>query len=436
MKFSKRQLIVIGITVVAVVGIISLFFLGGRKEQPPEVALTVWGTEPQKVLSLVFDEYHKTHSNVTVSYVQIPEETYQSQLLNALAAGVGPDVFMVGNRDLRRNLDKIVPAPQSVFTLAQLRSLFPSVIEDDFVRGGAVYALPLSIDTLALLYNKNLFDGAAIITPPETWDEFVRDIDVLRVRATGGGITRPATALGGSSRSVANSADIVQLLMLQNGAPLTDINGSTAMFGSDDKNKGLTAFNFYLQFANVGGGAYTWNDAMTFSRDAFAAGNVAMIVDYRSALAYITKKNPFLRVGTAPVPQVGGSSQPVSFARYNGFAVSKWSKWANDWAWNFVTEVTTNPALAGIYLASSGTSVGQITASPALRSEIAKYIGTPDMDVFARQALTARSWLSPGDDQIVGVFDDAIQSVLAGKTDSRTALRRAEAQVTQLLQSR
>jgi len=46
---------------------------------------------------------------------------------------------------------------------------------DDFLYQGQPYASPLSINTLALFYNRDLLNEAGIVLPPVTWEEFVND---------------------------------------------------------------------------------------------------------------------------------------------------------------------------------------------------------------------------------------------------------------------
>jgi multiple sugar transport system substrate-binding protein len=418
-KLSQKQILLIGGAFVVVVGlVVAVFFLGGRKVAPPEVKLTVWGTEPASAFRTLFEDYHRRVPNVTVSYTQLPITNYEQAILESLAAGQGPDIFQIRNRDLLPNLNKLAPAPPAFMSLTQVRALFPTVVEDDFVWNGAVYALPLSIDTLALFYNRDHFDAAAIVSPPATWEAFVENVRTLRKLGAEGKVVRAGAALGGSARTVEEASDIVQLLMLQNGAsPQAPASTPAA----------VAAFNFYLQFANAGSNAYTWHDAMVPAREAFAVGNAAMLVNYRASLADLARKNPFLRIGVAPVPQTH-NSQPVSFARYQGFAVSKWSRWAGDWAWRFVADVTTTPELVGVYLAS-GVLPGQAGAPPALRAFIAGRLEDPELGTFAKQALTARSWQAPGDARVRAAFDAAIQNVLTGRTDSHTALQRAGAEL-------
>ena len=59
----------------------------------------------------------------------------------------------------------------------------------------------------------------------------------------------------------------------------------------------------------------------------------------------------------------------------------------------------------------------------------------PDLGVFARQALTARSWSQPDEAKVREAMSNAIGAVLSGQLDSTRGLRQAEEQVTQLFVS-
>ena len=81
----------------------------------------------------------------------------------------------------------LAPLPEaysSQFGTLQIQNDFPSVVQSDFTIAPTatttgIYALPLSIDTLAMIYNKDMFDSAGIATPPATWDDFEADISKL-----------------------------------------------------------------------------------------------------------------------------------------------------------------------------------------------------------------------------------------------------------------
>jgi ABC-type glycerol-3-phosphate transport system substrate-binding protein len=429
-KFSKRQAIIIfgGLGLVIVVFVVIFLNLRKPANSGPAIKLTVWGTEDQQAFAPVAASYPYG----TVTYKQVNAADYRSELLSALAAGTGPDVFEIGNRSLPKWLSVITPLPAAYaaeFGALQLSQDFPDVVAQDFVAPDAsgtpsIYGLPLSVDTMVMIYNKDLFNTAGIAIPPATWDQFDSDVAKLRTLDTQGGIVQAAAAIGGTEASVPEAPDLLSLLMLQNGTQMTDAVHSSAQFAAASGN-GPAAFNFYLQFANPTSPNYTWNDNMGNDIDSFVAGKTAVIFGYRSDLATIAEKAPFMNYGIAPMPQPAGATVAVNYPRYNGFVVAKASPQAAV-AWNFVLYLTTTDAVEKMYVSATG-------APPALRTEIAADANDPDLSVFAAQALTAKSWYEADDTQIDGIFNAAIANVLSGADDSTKALGQAEAAVTALM---
>src|SRR4051812_4185033 len=90
---------------------------GGGGSAPKQVILNVWMTfEDSENLQPLLQAYQQKHPNVQVAYTKKSVDTYQSDLLNALAAGTGPDVFAIHNDWLPQYLDKVSPAPEGVFS--------------------------------------------------------------------------------------------------------------------------------------------------------------------------------------------------------------------------------------------------------------------------------------------------------------------------------
>ena len=188
---------------------------------------------------------------------------------------------------------------------------------------------------------------------------------------------------------------------------------------------GLAAFAFYLQFANPASPVYTWSDTGSPALQAFAAGKVGMIFGYKRDADVLRAQSPFFHFGIAPVPQRAGSNLAVSYADYWGYAVSKQSK-AQAVAWDFVHYLATDPGATATY--TNATS-----RPPALRVLIGQTINDALIGVFAKQALTARSWYEADDDKIHSLFNAAIDQVLRGARGPREALQEAQDQVTGLM---
>ncbi len=406
--------------------IVVAIFLNLQPSKTAAVQLTVWGFEKSDAVGGLMSAYSKLRPNIGISYKQVSKDNYENTLLSALASGQGPDVFPVHNRGLAKDLNVLYPAPASQFSQSQMDNLFPTEAGQDFgltaanTTGNQIYAIPFYFDTLSLIYNKDLLDQGGIANPPATWEEFQADIAKLRNISPSGQIVKAAAAIGGSQKTVGNAVDILSVLMLQNGVAMTS--GKYASFASSQAGPG--AFTFYLQFANPSSNYFTWNESQQKDLDSFSAGNTAMVFGYNSDIQTIKNKSPFLRFGVALLPQVN-TSNAVNYANYWGLAVSKQSK-NPGWAWDFIVNMTTQPQVADQY----STITGQ---PPALRELISQKINDTTLGVFVKQALTARSWNIPDENQTNSIFNDAIVSALGNQSNVSQILTRAQDQITQLL---
>ncbi|MEK7555395.1 MAG: extracellular solute-binding protein [Patescibacteria group bacterium] len=427
MNLTRNQIIIISITIAIILLAVLMFIFfrqsgggGGFGDGNKQIELNFWGIEDSKNFQPVIDAYAQSRPEIRINYRQIDANSYEDNLINALAAGRGPDILMLHNTWLPKHSDKIIAATESQIPFSNFLQFFPTVAEQDLTSNGIIYGLPLYIDTLALLYNKDAFDAKAVALPPTQWSGFQNLIPRLRIKNQLNQITHAAAAIGGSEKSENQAADLFSLLMLQFGSPMINQQYSQADFGA----QGIEALNFYLQFSNPSGPFYTWNDNLPYSIDAFSQGAADMIFNYAEAIPQIKAKNPFLNIGVAPMLQFN-SSQPINYANYWGLAVSNKSQ-NSAWAWDFVLFATTNPENSLKYLENS-------LHPPALRTLINQYLTYPDLGIFAKQALTARSWYQPDSKTIKQIFSNMIESVLNGRLSSDKALEQAENEITSLM---
>lgn len=335
--FSKKNILYLTAVVCGTV-----FLSGcGFKSAAPEkylVKLEVWGTfDDSDVYADIFSEYRKINPYVgEISYRKLPLETYKEDLLNALAAGKGPDIFMIRNAWRSSFEDKVVPAPDRL-TEKQFRDAFVDVAAADFVVDGKIYGVPLSVDSLGLYYNKDIFNAAGITSPPATWEELLADVGRLNAIDGFGNVNQSAVALG-TAYNINRSTDILTALMLQMGSGIGQTRGGRMEFSDEGSQQAL---DFYTQFARVGSNFYSWNPRLHYSIDAFYEGTLAMMINYSYHSATIKQKNAKLNFGVAPLPQFAGSA-PVNVANYWGFAVAK-NKVAEDTGMQGVSESTVKP---------------------------------------------------------------------------------------------
>lgn len=416
LPIPPTRLILIGAIALIAIGLYIAFTFGGQTSNLDKPNISVWGTDPIGSLDGAINGYKGVEA-ANVTYTQISKAGYEEKVLNALAAGTGPDVFYLSNHSARKLLPVLAPLTSPTFNVNTARSTFPSVFESDFVIGGLAYALPLYIDTMVMAYNTRMFDSAAIVAPPKTWEEFEKTVSTLRTVSGNGQLERPAAAIGGTVKTVKYSAELIYLLMLQNGAKIVDDKGNITIGASG---KAKDAVDYYLKFSNTASPLYIWSDAQKESIDAFAAEEVAIIFAYQSDLAKIKAKNQFLKFEIAPMPQVSLQNN-INFASYEGLAVSKQSKNLAS-AWKFAIYATTDISQAGNYLMST-------KHPPAIRALIGYNENDPIYKVFTKQALSAVGFSPKNYEAAIDSLNEALPKIISGQLATQRALSEVESQI-------
>jgi len=378
------------------------------------VTLEFWGTQDDSdAYTDIINSYKLLHPFITINYTKFRPEEYEDALLNAFAEDRGPDIFAIHNTWIQKYLPKLTPMPAQItmvypevqgtiqkttvpvektsqsLTLNDLKNNFVDVVSHDVVSNNQIWGLPMSVDTLALYYNRDLMSNAGLTDVPKYWNQdFQQSVKKLSKQDIKGNIIQSGVSLGGST-NINRYSDILAVLMMQNGATILGDDG-TVMFnqvpaGASDAsyNPGAAALQFYTDFSNPIKEVYSWNSDMPNSLDAFIGGNLAFMFGYAYQLPVIRAQAPKLNFGVAPLPQIEGSNSSVNFANYWVNSVSKKSSNPNI-AWDFVQYMSK---------AENVKSYLDATKKPtALKSLIAGQRSDLDIGVFADQVLTAKSW--------------------------------------------
>ena len=422
------------------------------KESMKPVELTYWRVWDNKdAFKEIIEDFKAIHPNISISYKKLRYEEYEDVLLNALAEDRGPDIFSIHNTWLRKYKDKISPLPETItlphtvlkgtikketaVELKTTRSLNSKNLKNDFIdlvskdavipekiknpetgkqeEVEKIYGLPLSIDTLVLFCNRDLLNNAGISRVPQNWQDFQENVKKLTKFDKEGNIISSGAAIG-TSKNVDRFTDILSVLMMQNGAQITDEQNYATFHLMPKELKGLReiipgaeALIFYTDFANPAKEVYTWNEEMPNSLDAFIQGQVAFFFGYSYHLPIIKARAPKLNFVTSEMPQITGNKE-FNFANYWVETVSKKTEHPNE-AWEFIQFMTSRPKEAEKYL--------KATKRPtALRELIATQLDDVDLDVFAEELLTAQSWYrgkNPG--AMEKIFAEMIEQSLKGE---------------------
>jgi multiple sugar transport system substrate-binding protein len=139
-----------------------------------QVTLTygMWDQNQQPAMQKTIDEFQKQHPNIKVDIQLTPWANYWDKLKTAAAGGEINDVLWMNGPyfpfyaskglllDLQPYMDKDkLPLDK-----------YPSTILGLYKYKDHYYAGPRDFDTIALFYNKDLFDAAGVKYPDDTWD--------------------------------------------------------------------------------------------------------------------------------------------------------------------------------------------------------------------------------------------------------------------------
>jgi len=425
-KFHKIFLLCIGLSLLAA----SCGGATGGTGSNKQVVITIWKPfETSENLQPLFSAYQAKHPNVQIVYSKKNVDTYETDLLNALASGNGPDIFSINNSWLPEYVDKITPAPTDVFTYKEYKDTFIDVAEKDFTKDQKIYGVPLSVDSLALYYNKDLLGSAGIATPPKTWGELALDVQKLKRSDGKGYFTTSGLAIGTNS-NVNRAVDILYLLMLQQGAVPFSADGNPTFAQPVQKkgnqtNPGLTGLTYYTSFASPTSVNYNWNSRSDYSTDAFANGRAAFLYSYSYTRQTILQKSPNLNFDVASVPQPNLDDPTVNFANYWAEAVSKQSK-NSAVAWDVLKFITSKESLDKYYAKNK---------QPSSRKDlIALQIQDPEIGVFANANLTAKSFYKPDQVKMDTIFGTLIDNVILQGLSVGDALNQAAQRAATLRQ--
>lgn len=423
-KFQLILLIVFGAFIIVGVFLFSMSRGGG-------VALpniVIWGDISVSDFNALLDTSGLRNSSVAViQYVEKSNATFDTDFTEALALGSGPDLVILSQENFWKERNKLALIPSSSISQKDFTSTF---IEEGelFSNPDGTYAIPLVVDPLVLYWNRDLFSKASIALPPKFWDEVYGYAQKLTEKDNAGNIVKSAIALG-EAKNIPNSKDILSLLMLQAGTPITSLtSGSLRAELNNNFNLPIVpaqaALDFYTQFSNPAKPFYTWNRSLKSAGTAFTSGDSAMYIGYASELKNLLAKNPTLNLGIAPIPQSRVSNKTLTLGRLSAVAIVRNSK---------------NPSAAlsvALSLASKDvmTKLSKILSLPPTRRDLLS-IKQNDLaqSVFYDAAIQSKGWLDPNDSKTAQIFTDMIDSVTSGRARTSEALSTAGDQINALI---
>lgn len=299
-------------------------------------------------------QFQKANPGITVKHVNVPYDNYRTRIAAAIPAGEGPDVAQLFYGWLTDYIKGglLQPLPEDLFNTATIdHDFFP------FVQGmkvnGRYYALPTAVRTLALFWNRKVFQDAGLdpARPPQTLAELVDTARKTTKRDAQGNLLTAGIALDMTGQDAQWIREV--LIREFGGAPYSD-DARKVLYNSP---AGVAAVQWYSDLITKE--KVSELGFMTDGVTAFRSGHAAMTIDGSFRLSAFDDQKG-LDYGVTELPAYNGKR--ANFASYwaNGItAKAKGEKLAA--AAKFLAFITT-PAAMQLWMEK----VGELPARVAL----------------------------------------------------------------------
>ena len=148
-----------------------------------ELEMNYWMSEQETGIQAAVDAFNASQDEIHVNASTVPWGQYWDKLITGLPAGSAPDVFSINAlnvRDYARNgylLDITSLFDDGSVDLAK----FPQHVIDTHTVDGTLWGIPKDFDSIAVFYNKDMFDAAGVEYPSDdwTWDDMIATAKAL-----------------------------------------------------------------------------------------------------------------------------------------------------------------------------------------------------------------------------------------------------------------
>ena len=294
----------------ALIPALLLFSCGGKKETKA-VNLKVWESDkgPDKFIQEAGAAYTKANPNVTVEYVHVELGDAAGQIALDGPAGVGPDLFAAPHDKLGElvNSGHVAPTVNPDKVKKQVLGACGQALTYE----GKMYGYPVSAETYALFYNKDLIAEKDV---PKTWEDLEKW--TKEFNAANPGKYGFIMDVGNSYYTILFTTSSGNRLFGPSGTDTTSTN-----INSDASIKGMEFFQSLRSTLDVPAA-----DVTTSMADAaFSSGKAAMhITGPCNIKAFV---DAGINFGVAALPTLPGDTKPcASFSGTRAMFVSAYSE--------------------------------------------------------------------------------------------------------------
>ncbi|MFG2309639.1 extracellular solute-binding protein [Streptomyces sp. NPDC048566] len=393
---------------------------GSDKADGP-LTITWWdtsnATNEAPTYKALAKKFEKANPGITVKYVNVPFDQAQNKFDTAAGSKGAPDILRseVGWTPAFAKKGYFLPLDGTAALADQAK--FKSNLIEQAKYDGKTYGVPFVTDTLALVYNKALFEKAGITDAPKTWADL--KTDAAKIKAKTG-----VDGYWGSTQ-----AYYAQSFLYGEGTDTVDADAKKITVNSAAAKKAYGTWQGLFSGKGLHK-ADTTADAYAHIQDAFVNGKVAAIVqgpweitNFYKGSAFSDKAN--LGIATVPAGSSGKAGAPTGGHNLSVYAGS--DKAHQEASLKFVKFMTSATSQATIALKNSTLP----TRDDAYTSEVKADPGIAGYQTVL-SAAQPRPAL-PEYSSLWGPLDTELPKIAGGKESLDKGLSNAELAIAKLV---
>ncbi|WP_340003627.1 sugar ABC transporter substrate-binding protein [Paenibacillus sp. FSL K6-0276] len=240
-------------------------------KQNVELKMFFWDKNQEPGLKAMADDFMAKNPTYKITVETIPWNEYWTKLQAAATGGDMPDIVVM-HPDQVENYAQggMLMDLTDMLTNSQTanKDKFPQYVVDDFEVDGKYYGVPKDVGTLALVYNKDLFDQAKVPYPNDnwTWDDMMNAAQKITDKSKG--------IYGIAAQN--DGQNFYWNLIWQNGGDMFSKDGKTSTF---DSQEAIDAVKYGVSFIEKGYSPTIADFANLSPNKYFSSGKVGMVFD-------------------------------------------------------------------------------------------------------------------------------------------------------------
>ncbi|CAG9620534.1 ABC transporter substrate-binding protein [Sutcliffiella rhizosphaerae] len=316
---AKKWLAVIGVTTMLVGGVLTGCSgnnnsTGNESGENVEITLAGWGGNPSetRLLKEALDAFEEKHPNIKVKHEVISDQ-YMDVMKTRLIGGEAPDVFYLDAFEAPALIETGVLEPLDGYVTDDFDvEDFEQPLLEAFQHDGVTYGFPKDYSTLALFYNKKMFEDAGVEVPT-TWDE-VREVskELSKDGVVGLGV----------------APELARMYYIAESLGEEVVKDGKANFGHD---KVIEALQPIIDQRNIDKTSAQASDVgANWGGEMFGQEKAAMVIEGNWAIPFLEDTFPDVDYGTTELPTINGEQSTMAYTVayvMNGASEKKEASW-------------------------------------------------------------------------------------------------------------